>query len=384
MALIREALEEIAGGWSTYKDLQTVDSSKPIHELVVETLPNILLSKLKDSSYIKVQGSTGLGNITAAPWVATFDTRITRSAAQGYYVVYLYSVDMQSLFLCFGLGATQFNEAFTRKADVYAAMEAARERLFEVVVRHLPNRLNNRLEAGDIDLGATTSNKLHRDYERGNVFSLKYELKNLPSEEELIEDYGAIVSFMRRVVEDPLTPDPLALLKGTTDLASRELKLVSLDFEPRKAKSSGSTGGYGSGYSKNAKIIGDQGELVVLEFERNALRALGRNDLAEKVVHEEAIGNRPGWDITSYDEAGDKKLIEVKSTQSKTMNSLEITRNEWEAARNHRDSYHLYLVTNVLSPKPTIEVLRNPVDYVDSSKLILEPLRFQLDLRSTD
>jgi hypothetical protein len=73
----------------------------------------------------------------AAPWIATFDTRITSSAAQGYYFVYLYSVDMKSLFLCFGLGTTQFNEAFVKKKEVYKAMDAARTRLLEVVITHL-------------------------------------------------------------------------------------------------------------------------------------------------------------------------------------------------------------------------------------------------------
>ena len=129
MATLPEVVEQIAQGWPEYKSLQNVDSSNLTHQLVADTLPAILEGKLSDTSHIKVHGSTGLGNITAAPWVATFDTRITSSAAQGYYVVYLYSVDMASLYLCFGLGATQFNEAFSKKKDVYAAMEASRETL---------------------------------------------------------------------------------------------------------------------------------------------------------------------------------------------------------------------------------------------------------------
>ena len=36
--------------------------------------------------------------------------------------------------------------------------------------------------------------------------------------------------------------------------------------------------------------MGDSGETVVLNLERNKLRACGRDDLAQLVVHEEALG----------------------------------------------------------------------------------------------
>jgi len=384
MARLADTFQEIAAGWADYKTLGTVDSSNPIHQEVTQNLPNILLHQLSDQSHIKIQGSTGLGNITAAPWIATFDTRVTGSASSGYYVVYLYSIDMRFLHLCFCLGATQFNEAFSKKRDVYNAMEAARERLLEVVIRHLPENLNQRMNVGDTDLGASNSNKLHKDYERANVFSLQYPLSNLPAEEQLVEDYRSIVSFMQRVVSDPLTPDTLSLLKGTADLGSRQIKIEESSFSPRKPRVRGSTGSFGTGYSKTAKIVGDSGELVVLNLERNKLNACGRDDLAQSVVHEEAIGNRPGWDITSYDEQGRKKLIEVKSCQGKIMNALEITRNEWEAASVHRGDYYIYIVTEALSQKPKVEVLRDPFAYVEGSQLTLTPQRYVLGLRSQE
>ena len=87
MARFTDTFQEIAAGWADYKTLGTVDSSNPIHQEVTQNLPNILLHQLSDQSHIKIQGSTGLGNITAAPWIATFDTRVTGSASSGYYVV---------------------------------------------------------------------------------------------------------------------------------------------------------------------------------------------------------------------------------------------------------------------------------------------------------
>ena len=49
--------------------------------------------------HLRVEGSTGRRNVTAAPWIAAIDPRITRSATRGYYVVYLFSVDLAKVFL---------------------------------------------------------------------------------------------------------------------------------------------------------------------------------------------------------------------------------------------------------------------------------------------
>ena len=86
--------------------------------------------------------------------------------------------------------------------------------------------------------------------------------------------------------------------------------------------------------------------------------------------------------ITSYDEHGCKKLIEVKSCQGKIMNALEITRNEWKAASQHRGDYYIYIVTEALSQNPKVEVLRDPFAYVEGSRLTLTPQRYVLDLRT--
>ena len=382
MASLVNCITEISAGWSEYKKARVVDKDHSVHRYVTRTLPLALSETLSDDADLKVQGSVGLGNVTAAPWIATFDTRITKSAASGYYVVYLFSVDMKFVYLCFGLGATQFAQAFSRRRDRYEAMDAARERLLDVIARHLPDTLNQKMSPGDIDLGASSSNKLHRDYECANVLSLRYPLSGLPSEDELLQDYSSIVSFYRKVAGDPLTPDPLTLLKGTSELEAREITVQEDSFSPRERRTQGKTGSFGSGYSKTAKIVGDAGELAVLESERRKLTASGRADLAQLVVHEEAEGSRPGWDITSYEPDGQVKRIEVKSCEGKLMNALEITRNEWKAASEHLEDYYIYLVTEALSQKPKVEVLRNPYALVQARELTLEPQRYVLDLRA--
>jgi hypothetical protein len=67
--------------------------------------------------------------------------------------------------------------------------------------------------------------------------------------------------------------------------------------------------------AKNRKP-GLAGEEAVIESELLALRAAGRSDLAEMVVHVAKVeGDGAGYDIKSYTSDGEQKFIEVKTTR---------------------------------------------------------------------
>jgi len=102
--------------------------------------------------------------------------------------------------------------------------------------------------------------------------------------------------------------------------------------------------------------IGDEGEQYVFEFEKQRVRAFDKR-LAGKVVH---LGKTKGlgYDLQSViAEAGNMaefvKYIEVKSTKRVTepdindgmwIDTLNITRNEWVAAQQHKSFYSIYRV----------------------------------------
>ena len=136
-------------------------------------------------------------------------------------------------------------------------------------------------------------------------------------------------------------------------------------------------------YSRASKKIGDLGERLVFEYLKRRLREAGREDLADRVVwHQEAAEDRtPGWDITSYDTTtGEAILVEVKATQSSTLNEVILTRNEWKAAQRHGAAYWLYLVSDVLKPVPRLETLRNPVEYHRQGLLQVEEASWSVRL----
>lgn len=88
-----------------------------------------------------------------------------------------------------------------------------------------------------------------------------------------------------------------------------------------------------AGRDERNRVLGRAGEERVLAHERLALRAAGRDDLARKVrwVSEED-GDGAGYDIASFEQDGQSRLIEVKTTNGWDRTPFHITRNELAVA----------------------------------------------------
>jgi hypothetical protein len=106
-----------------------------------------------------------------------------------------------------------------------------------------------------------------------------------------------------------------------------------------------------------------------------------RKDLAEKIIKHFENYEYPGWDITSYDKNGNEIFIEVKSTKGNTINQLEITSNEWEAAKKEGEKYFIYLVNNALNEKIKVfEKINNPAKLVDDNSIDISTSVYELKL----
>ncbi len=95
-------LYEIARSWPAYRLERRIDSSSSIHKLVSNSVPNELTNILQRPGELIIEGSCGRGNISAAPWITTFDPRLTKTVQDGYYPVYLFSTDLQRVYLALG------------------------------------------------------------------------------------------------------------------------------------------------------------------------------------------------------------------------------------------------------------------------------------------
>lgn len=91
--------------------------------------------------------------------------------------------------------------------------------------------------------------------------------------------------------------------------------------------------------------LGRAGEEFVIAFERARLQYLDRGNLADRVEHIAAnVGDGAGFDIRSFEENGEDRLIEVKTTAYGKQTPFFLSRNEVDVSRERASRYHLYRV----------------------------------------
>lgn len=103
---------------------------------------------------------------------------------------------------------------------------------------------------------------------------------------------------------------------------------------------------YSARDSRNRKL-GLLGEELVLAYEVNQLLNISRKDLADKVKHvAKEEGDGAGYDVLSYDESGNKKFIEVKTTKGDKTSQFYVSVNEVNFSTVNANSYYLYRLYN--------------------------------------
>ena len=360
---MRQELIDLSKEWPALFNNQT----NKVDE-IYKDIKNILGTITKNSNhqdYIKIKATKGLANIPYAPWIGARDVRLADKQSEGYSLVYLYSVDLKRVYLSIAFGTGQFIEVFKPKKEAYQKMRKAASRIQKV----FENDLNiQNLILDPIDLAATPKEFRQEGYEQSAIFSLSYEINNLPDDTKLLEDYKKMLDFYVDIFESPLTPSIDSLVNAVADpLRLEDTKVKIKDFEYRSPKK---TKGKKTNNKKvkakkrrsdRSAFIGRKGEKIVFDFEKEKLKKINLNNLSEKVRWHAELNEKPGYDITSFDDKGDEIFIEVKSSSGKTINDVDLTKNEIMSMFNKKtkEKFYIYLVTNALT-KPEIEVIKNP------------------------
>lgn len=143
----------------------------------------------------------------------------------------------------------------------------------------------------------------------------------------------------------------------------------------------------------NLTEFGDEGEAIVYEYEKERVSTFNQR-LANKVL---SLGKTKGigYDIQSViakpgDEAEFVKYIEVKSTKRLTcpdvndtlwMDTLNVTRNEWVAAQQHKDYYSIYRVF-FTRDGVSIFVIENVAEKIKDGRIQATPMTYRFDYSS--
>src|SRR6266436_5425549 len=123
---------------------------------------------------------------------------------------------------------------------------------------------------------------------------------------------------------------------------------------------------------RNRKL-GRDGEELVFQFERERLKRLDRSDLAKNIRWvSEQDGDGAGYDILSFDEKGNERFLEVKTTVGSDITPFYITRNELSFSSERPEAFRLCRVFD-FSMRPRMFELAPPLEnFVHLSPLSYE------------
>ena len=130
--------------------------------------------------------------------------------------------------------------------------------------------------------------------------------------------------------------------------------------------------------NKINKLLGNRGEEIVFNLEKNYLKNIGKNELANKIKWVSKEDDSLGYDILSFENDGTEKYIEVKSTsQSENCNAnFLISSNQYSKAKRIKN-YYFYIVFNAKGKEPKVWKIKEPLQY-ENKGLILTPISFRV------
>jgi len=118
MLSLKECMDEVLNNYlKATKDKFNGEHS--MYKILVGKIPQIMsgFDFLKTDRY-KIEGSAGKGNWTKTPWIIIMDKKVTDTPQCGIYVIYLFSDDMEALYLTLNQGSeclrTQYGIPETR------------------------------------------------------------------------------------------------------------------------------------------------------------------------------------------------------------------------------------------------------------------------------
>jgi len=178
-----------------------------------------------------VKSGLGIGRFADVPWVAVLNNKFGGRATEGYYVVFLFSKDSQRIYLSVGVGAGSGTTGGWTLAD--------RKRVENNAIK-LRSRCKHLSELGfelsaNIDLATDVWRA--KSYATATAAFKCYETKNLPTENQIQEDflnafrcfasliregfdldsssnYGAVTLFANTPISRALISKPFLILTG--------------------------------------------------------------------------------------------------------------------------------------------------------------------------
>lgn len=190
---MRNALLHILNNYN--RERQSDFAENPLANFIRHDLVENVSTYFADRHYLW-QASPGQGQWAICPWLASFDPTITQSAQRGYYPVYLFVQDMNTVYLSMNQGVTEVRMEFGDTEARNILSTRAR------IMRHrVQSELSNRYSLNQIDLGIQSSNLSSAFYEPGHAFGIRYDRNNMPDNQILIDDMSSMLDLYQLLVQ---------------------------------------------------------------------------------------------------------------------------------------------------------------------------------------
>lgn len=170
-----------------------------------------------------VDASSGKSKWADIPWIAVFDPLVTDSVQHGYYIVYLFSADMTSVYLCLAQGITTLNDEFSKKERKNILLQRSN------IIRSRIPEYAKKFSSQQIHLRSNSDRP--KAYEHSCAFHAEYSCANIPSEETLKNDLLDMVGLYETLIYrggTDLTDEKITEDETGDDFSAEEKKLYRI------------------------------------------------------------------------------------------------------------------------------------------------------------
>ena len=263
---------------------------------------------------ISFEGKDGVGRKTDVPWSRFYSKSRSKSATQGWYVVYLFPTDGKGVYICLEHGSSRLeNGSFVPRTD--SELKQLSDWGYSAV-QHLIQQDTNIITS----INLNSKLKLAQSYEKSVVVAKYYSIDNFPSPQEFERDACYFAELLGQLYfDEEMGRSP-----------EQDDAIVAL------AKSASSSPKAGQGFN----LTGPERKVVELQAMEVAKKYLENSGYAV----EDLSANNP-FDYAAT-KAGKSIPVEVKGTTSNA-GSIVLTRNEVELHKNAYPDNMLLVVSNI-------------------------------------
>lgn len=200
--MIRDSLLRVAHDFP-------IETQKPMKGNSFQHFVSVELPKLFNETfsygmdYVSWRASVGLGRWSEIPWVAALDGRVTTTTQEGFYMVLLYSIDCEELYLGMQLGTENLRKEYgvqqsrlimaDKNAEIVSFVDSAFPdhpfQNFRPELRGKSQRTNS--------------------YEDAFSIGLHYHIKNFPDETVVRKDISSLLQIYQALVAAHLNGETL-------------------------------------------------------------------------------------------------------------------------------------------------------------------------------